>query len=266
MRINLIYFFRLMPMKFPSVFRTLSGLGLTALACSVWAAHPIVSDDTGTQGAGHWQYELSQDWAHETEPGIAPDRSHATSSTLTYGLRDNLDLAVSVAHDHDNDSSVVHNGMADVLLQGKWRFYDDQKAWSMALKPVLSLPTGSTSKGFGTGRTTAALAWVGQYQQDAWSVLGNAGLQWNRNKLGQYQHIWSASVATIYRPQEQWSIMADWSVHRALDPSAQQHPQLLTLGLAWHPRSNWDLDVGYRRNLHGDSALRSTGVGMAYRW
>lgn len=235
-------------------------------AVSAWAAHPIVSDDTGTQGQGHWQYELSHDWGREKDSVQAVTRIKNVSTTLTYGLREDWDLALTLGHDHDSDAASTHSGLGDMLVQSKWRFAGSAEGWSMAFKPALSLPTGSASKGFGTGHSTLALGLLAQYASQNWRFLANAGWQWNRNQLAQREHIWSSSLAALYSPQANWTIMADWALQRTPDLQSQRFEQQLTLGLAWHPTPDWDWDVGYRSNLRNTEAARSIGLGMAYRW
>ena len=59
------------------------------------AAHPLVSDDTGTQGAGRWQFEASADRTRERDDGLVA-REHEVAFTLTRGLSDTLDLAIGL--------------------------------------------------------------------------------------------------------------------------------------------------------------------------
>ena len=42
--------------------------GLLAGA-SAWAAHPLITDDTGTQGTGHWQLEINTDQTRSRADG-----------------------------------------------------------------------------------------------------------------------------------------------------------------------------------------------------
>ncbi|WP_313082819.1 hypothetical protein [Pulveribacter sp.] len=66
----------------------LLGAALLAAAAAAQAAHPLITDDTGTQGAGRWQFELNTDHTR------ARDRYAGTTAwerelnaTLTRGPR-----------------------------------------------------------------------------------------------------------------------------------------------------------------------------------
>ena len=99
---------------------------ITALFCAVpaFAAAPIVTDDTGTQGKGKYQFEV--DYAGGVTKQY-PGQQIAT--TLTYGALDNVDLILSIPY---NWHTIVWEGnplntydrVNDTSLQVKWRFFD----------------------------------------------------------------------------------------------------------------------------------------------
>ena len=66
----------------------------------VWAAHPFITDDAGTQGAGNWQLELMAQQGRKrsiADAGAGPVDAHSRvtvfNPVLTYGLLDTLDIA-----------------------------------------------------------------------------------------------------------------------------------------------------------------------------
>jgi hypothetical protein len=59
------------------------------------AAHPLISDDTGTQGKGRYQFELTVEQGLEDE-NYANRTARAMSVTLSYGVRDNVDAIVTL--------------------------------------------------------------------------------------------------------------------------------------------------------------------------
>ena len=54
---------------------------------TVFAAHPLITDDTGTQGKGKFQLEVNGEYAHEDEDG---ERGFSSSQGSIHGrdLRD----------------------------------------------------------------------------------------------------------------------------------------------------------------------------------
>ena len=65
--------------------------------------------------------------------------------------------------------------------QAKWRFYDNKQGWSLALRPAVTLPTGSDSKGLGNGRATAGATLISTLEAGDWTWLANAGYTFNDN-------------------------------------------------------------------------------------
>ncbi len=160
-----------------------------------FAGHPFITDDAGTQGKGNWQLELlAQRDHHVHAAGDGPvqlrGRSTLFNPVLTYGLRDNLDVALGLNHlrHRDSENGVAAtdsaSGAADSTLELKWRFYDEN-GFSLALKPGLSLPTGDENRGLGTGRTSWGLNFIAAYEVKPWSFMGNVAFSRPRFKLAQ---------------------------------------------------------------------------------
>jgi hypothetical protein len=61
------------------------------------AAHPLVTDDTGTQGKGDFQIELNYEFDHEDSGGVKEDL-HQIESVLSYGIMDSLDFMVGIPY------------------------------------------------------------------------------------------------------------------------------------------------------------------------
>ena len=74
---------------------------ILALLWSVpaFAAHPLMTDDTGTQGKGKFQFEYNGEYSRddEHEAGVAEKETSGTlTAALTYGMTDNLDIVVGL--------------------------------------------------------------------------------------------------------------------------------------------------------------------------
>jgi hypothetical protein len=56
------------------------------------AAHPLITEDTGTQGAGAFQLELTGERARDDDlaPGVL--RAFRRAAVLSYGVADTADL------------------------------------------------------------------------------------------------------------------------------------------------------------------------------
>ena len=110
------------------------------------AAHPLLTDDPGLQGAGHWQLEVNTDHAR-TRDGGATFWARQVNTTLTRGMTDQVDIAFNLPLQRQTaPGEPTQSGVGDVGLQLKWRFYDNGQGWALGVRPTLTLPTGSTRK------------------------------------------------------------------------------------------------------------------------
>lgn len=229
------------------------------------AAHPLVTDDTGTQGAGHWQFELNTDQTRTRDKG-ATTWDREWNGALTRGITDTVDVAVNVPWVHESASGQAGtNGLADTTLLAKWRFHDNGRGWTLGLRPEITLPTGSESKGLGNGRATGSLTLLSAYQRGPWTWLANAGYTHNANRIGDRRHLWGASTAVLYAVGPQWTLAADVGAARAAEAGARTEKFGL-LGAIYHLGEDMDLDVGWRRNLEGGPRADTLAAGLTVRW
>lgn len=244
----------------------LAGVALAfALAAPAQAAHPLVSDDTGTQGQGHWQFEASADRTRVREGGITA-RELEVGTALTYGLTETIDLAVGAPWLRlSATGEKTQQGLGDLTLLAKWRLLDDSKGFSLGLRPEITLPTGDEDKGLGNGRATGALTLMAQLERGPWTWLVNAGVAYNDNKAGDRKRLWAASTALLFAAHEQWTLVADVGAARAAEHGAENEKFGL-LGVIHHVGEDLDLDFGWRRSLGSAPRPNTLGLGLTLRW
>src|SRR5262245_57815680 len=186
-----------------------------------WAAHPFITDDTGTQGAGGWQLELQGDFLRDkrTAGGVErKDKVDGYTSVLSYGLLDNLDVQVGVgylnARTTTSGTTVSdESGMSDSTLELKWRFYDKDD-FSLGLKPVVVLPTGNEDRGLGSGRTSWGISLLATYEADPWTFLANVAYFRARFKDPQTaadsrSDLWRVSGGAAYALNGGWRLVGE---------------------------------------------------------
>ncbi|MBS0306197.1 MAG: transporter [Proteobacteria bacterium] len=240
-------------------------LVLGAPAHDARAAHPLVSDDTGTQGAGHWQFEANTDHTRVRDDGVTV-RVREYNVTLTRGMTETLDVAVNAPWLQTSASGAsTERGAGDATVLAKWRYFDDGNGWTLGLRPEFTLPTGSERKGLGNGRATASLTLLSHVERGAWTWLVNAGATYNDNKAGERKQLWAASTAVLYALGASWTLAADIGVARAAEPGAANEKYGL-VGLIYHHGDDVDLDIVWRRTKGDGPAARMLGVGLTLRW
>ncbi|MDR3397615.1 MAG: transporter [Pandoraea sp.] len=236
-----------------------------ALCCplSAFAAHPLVTDDTGTQGDGNWQFETNGEFTSKQQ-----DIGHQAlwNSTLTRGVGEAVDLYVNALYTHiQNRSDTAANGFGDVEAGAKWRLYDDG-AFSVGLKPYVTFPSGNDERSLGTGRVNAGMTLLTQYVIDDWTFLANAGAVYQANRQGQRQSLWKASAAVMYRVLPTTQLIADIGTSQNADFAQRTNPAFVILGAIYSPKPWLDLDVGYRRGLNPQTYDYSWMGGVTARW
>ena len=264
----------------------LSALIFVAASESGRAAHPFVTDDTGTQGTGNWQIELLGQRGrhhHTADPGGGPVQQRRKSTllnpVLTYGLLENLDVAVGLNHaryrvSENGAVTAEASGTSDSSLELKWRFHE-QNGLSFALKPGILFPTGDENRGLGTGRTSWGVNFIATYDAKPWTLFGNIAYFRARFKLPQdaaanHGHLWRASGGVAYAVRADWRVVGEVGVQTNQSRNDPFLPgrseQFAMLGAIYSPTDKIDLDIGLRKGLNRAETDAVFLIGATFRW
>jgi hypothetical protein len=221
------------------------------------AAHPLVTDDTGTQGAGNNQLEMNSDHV------IFRDGSTLNIGDVTYtrGVTDTLDLFA------DQPMAVsAPRGLGDTSLGLKWRFFESGST-SVAVKTSLSMANANDEKGFGNGRNNLSTLLILSQNLGSWDLHYNLGLQTNRYKSEYMQDathraLWQASAAATYALTPQLKAVADIGAARNENISTRKNPAYALTGVIYSPYKSIDLDAGLKFGLNDVSIRRQLGAGV----
>jgi hypothetical protein len=227
------------------------------------AAHPLVSDDTGTQGNANWQLEFNgEETAKQDENG----RHQLWNATLTRGFGEYVDAYVNAPYTHlQTRTDDNGDGIGDVEVGIKWRFVE-RGPLSLALKPKLTMPTGNDSRGLGTGRVGTGATLLAQVDVARVSVLANAGLAYQPNRQGDLRSVWAVSAAALYKATDTLQLVADVGMSRNTESTAGANPAFVIAGAIYSPKRWLDLDVGYRHGLNDQTYRHSVIGGVTVRW
>ena len=270
----------------PRLGLALATLFLLAAPASSWAAHPYITDDTGTQGTGKWQLELMAERdrnARTADPGGGAvhqvRKVTLFNPVLTYGVLDTLDVAFGLNHLHQRtteDGAVgqAADGTGDSTLELKWRFYEAE-GLSLALKPGLVLPTGDENRGLGAGKLSWGVNFILTQEAKPWTFLANVAYSRVHYKLppdadANHKHLWRASAGLGYNLRDNVRLVgvAGVRTNGAKDdpflPGRNGH--FAMLGLIYSPSDKMDFDVGIRKRLNHAEFDTAILVGMTVRW
>jgi hypothetical protein len=224
---------------------------------SAHAFHPLVTDDAGTVGKGGVQLEINAEIAYDKEnlDDSATVKSEAAevAITLTYGLTENLDVAVTVPYQwlsaHQNDELIAREkGISDISLDLKWRFFQ-KDGWGVALKPGITLPTGNEEKGLGNGRATGRIFFITSKEIEPWAFHLNLGYIRNENKGEDRADLWHASAAAQVELVKDLKAVANIGIETNPASGSGTHPVFALGGLIYDLSEKISLDAGVKFGL-----------------
>lgn len=233
-----------------------------------FAAHPLITEDTGTQGQNNWQLELTAEYGRE-EAGGTKDNAADFASVLAYGLRDNLDLMLTLPYAHvesktDGVTTTTH-GLGDVGLDAKWRFFE-AGSLSVALKAGMTFSTGDEADGLGAGKSNYSANLVTSYETEPWGYHLHLGYIRNRNVHDERESIRHASIAVTRMATENLKLVVDLGGFTTADRAFDQSTSFLTLGAIYAVNDDFDIDVGLKRGLSDPETDTTLLLGVAIRF
>jgi hypothetical protein len=238
-----------------------------------WGAHPLITDDAGTQGKGKFQVEVNgqYDSDKETVNGASLESTGSQiATTLSYGIFENADLVLSVPYQwgkvkEDGITLYDEKGISDTTIEVKWRFYE-KDGLSLALKPGLKIPTGNDEKGLGAGRTGYHAFIIGSKEVESWGFHVNLGYIGNENKVDEEKNIWHASFAATYEVIKNLKVVGNIGIERNRDKAADKDPAYLLGGVIYSISESFDIDFGVKYGLTAAEADWSVMAGAAFRF
>ncbi len=237
---------------------------VAALALAVpaaFAAHPLQTEDTGTQGAGNV----------EIENGLSRARFDATTLTtyqpqVSVGLSPTVDAIVqpSLVWLHAPSRASVA-GLGDTNIDGKWRFWGSDP-WSFAIRAGVLAPTSEHGLGLPRGQVSEHALLVATWDDAPTTVHANVGFTRVPRAPGTRATTAHLSAALMQSMNERLILTVDGEVDQDPDPSRKTWPGSLLAGAIWTARPGLDLDVGYQRSFSAATMNRQWMAGLTYRF
>jgi len=242
----------------------------TILSCSTatFAAHPLITDDAGTIGAGKTQLEINGEYEHEKEGGVTTQTTQGAAS-LCYGLSESMDLIIGLPYQHvratDDTTIMTDNGFSDTSIEVKWRLYEHDE-WGLAIKPGITLPTGDDEAGLGAGKASYRLFSIISKEMNPWAFHLNLGYIRNENTLNEEKDIWHASIASTFAVTDNLKAVANLGVERNKDEFADNDPAFVLAGLIYTLSEGLDLDCGIKYGLNRDETDYTALAGVTWKF
>lgn len=222
------------------------------------AAHPLITEDTGTQGAGGWQLELFGEEGKARGTGATLERQDAV---VSYGIAGTADLQLGLPWMRHAGG----RGPGDLSLDLKWRFLA-RGPLSLGLKPGVTLPTGDEAKGLGAGRAAWGALLILSYDAGPYAIHAHAGYKRNRNDQGERESLTHASGAVAVQAAPNVKVVLDYARNTSADTAATTSERYLVFGAIWSVSKAFDLDLGFKVGSGSAALDQALLLGATARW
>ena len=235
---------------------------------------PLITDDTGTQGAGGNQIEIA---LHRQEVKSVGDTTKTVTLPVVYtrGISERLDAfaGVSYMRVRSTIAESAAEGHGNPAVGLKWRLYEDAaRKLSVAVKPELRLgvSTDEERRGLGSGRNGYSGLLIVTRQTGFGAVHVNYGfarvsyaLEANRKANRRVLHM--VSVAPVFEVAEGWNLAVDLGLTTNPDRAQRAQMGYAEVGVTWSPGKNLELALGLVRHI-GDGEPRSSELTTGVTW
>ncbi len=235
---------------------------------AAFAAHPLITDDTGTQGKGKFQLEFNGAYGHENESGITEDTIQIATA-LSCGINDTIDVVLGLPYQYrrikEPEGITRQDGISDVSIDLKWRFYE-KDGLSLAIKPGITLPTGDDERRLGAGRVTYGLFFITTKETRPWAFHLNLGYKRNENRINERKDLWYASLAGEMEILKNFKAVANIGVARNPEEESIPHPAFILGGFIYSFNEQLDGGFGVKAGLNKAEVDTVLLVGLTCRF
>lgn len=248
-------------------------IGVFGLTGRAFAAPPLITDDTGTQGKGKFQLQVTGQYDHDKTEDFT-NKQTVLNANLIYGVADTVDVVLGVpflfwsSKDESTGANTSDEGLSDISLQVKWRFYE-KDGLSFALKPGITMPSGDENKGLGTGKATWSMFFITSKEAKPWDFHLNLGYIYNDNKLDldQRKSLWHISLAAEVEVVKDLKVVGNVGIQRSQDKASGSENRSFALGgLIYSVSEHLDLDAGAKFGLSKAEPDYSIMAGLAFHF
>jgi cobalt/nickel transport protein len=216
-------------------------LTLSFYPLSLFAARPLTTDDAWTVERGKFQVETGLDFLREDNH----DRGFNPSLTFTYGVSDQMDLAIGSSylfmHPKGGENE---NGIGDTEVKLKYRLANE-KDWrpAFAVAGILKIPTASESRGLGSGKVDFTInSILTKSLTKRLTLHFNLGYTFT-GETGAANEL-NYSLACQFILTEKWTLAGEIAGLNNFNGRKQDDPLSGLIGMTYQLIDNWIWDAG----------------------
>jgi len=246
-------------------------IGAFGLTGRAFAAPPLITDDTGTQGKGKFQLQVTGQYDHDKSEDFI-NRQTLLNGVLIYGVTDTVDVILGApflfwsSKDESTGANTSAGGVSDIALKVKWRFYE-KDGLSFALRPGVTMPSGDENEGLGTGKATGSMFFITSKEAKPWDFHLNLGYIYNDNILDQRKSLWHISLAARVEVVKDLKVVGNVGIQRSEDKASGSENRSFALGgLIYSVSELLDLDAGAKFGLSKPEPDYSIMAGLCFHF
>jgi hypothetical protein len=240
-------------------------MAIAAAVSPAYAAHPLISEDTGTQGKGRFELELGTSWTRAQD-----GNAFELDPQLSYGVRDDIDLILRPSlfrlSGSAADQAGRHGGFGTTALDVKWRIAG-RGAIAFGTRAGVDLPTAQRDLGpQGTGWHALAMVTYDDQTTLATANIGYTRLPTEAGVEAMRRNLVRVSAALAHSVREDVRLLVDVAAYRTSDPSVASWPAVAVVGAIFRTPAGFDVDVGWQGRLNHAAPASVWLAGLTLRW
>lgn len=231
-----------------------------AVATPAHGAHPLATEDTGTQGEGAFELELG--WQRVRDGDL---RAMEFGPQLSYGVTDSFDAIVRPAYQDNRELGFTARGFGDSSLGFKWRPFEGD-VLSAGTRVDVILPTGNETRGLGAGKASYHAVAVVTADLGDWRLHGNLGYNRLPAVEGQRRNLYTVSGAAQWIANETVRFSVELIGNSPSDANVTRWAVATRVGAIATVTKWLDVDVGYQVRLNDAGPEAVALAGATIRW
>jgi len=241
---------------------------------TAWATHPLVVQDTGTEGKGNFLFELTGDYLKDS-----PLKATKETAIITAGASEHVDLALELPYLMLDPSPVTGeftSGMGDIRIKLKQQLFENEVKQSMAYQIYGYFPTGDEEKGLGTNNIVWGVNVIDTQECHSNAFHLNVGYEVYGRDMKHWHfaqdYAFKFGLAAEHKFTESFRLLTEFAgesrkeTDKAADTQSYSRPFTLLAGCVYDISKSWYVDLGARAGLNKDAEDYSVLAGTAWRF
>jgi len=207
-----------------------------------FAIYPVMSHKAATHGLHNKSISFNYSYEYEEAEHTGDTTgTHEYDTILSYGLMDDVDIVFQVPFKHIlYENKKNYNGLDDISLEAKWRFYDSE-VFAFAVYPEVTFPTGEYKKGVGNGEATYAVTLIATEKRDMFLFHLSGQYTRNENKTNDRLDLWEAHFSAEMIVNQSLTLIGNTGLKKDSNKANNKLPFSVSGGFSYEITKNFSL-------------------------